>query len=90
MKEITVFLTDQCAYAGYPFLHLIGERVRSRADDLEGIVKNAKYVGAELPGGSYEVTYDIQTDDGDIVHIPLIALEKVKAKQNQTNCSTVA
>jgi hypothetical protein len=79
MTEVTVRLTDQNANANYPFLHQIGELVKSRVDGREGVVTNATFVGADHPGGAFEITYDIQTDNGDIVQIPLIELEKVKA-----------
>ena len=84
MSEVTVWLTDQDAYGRYPFLHQIGERVRSRIDRSEGIVKNAKFVGADHPGGAFEITSDIQTDNGEIAHIPLVELEKVKSTSTTT------
>jgi hypothetical protein len=79
VKEVTVWLTDQNAHANYPFLHQIGERVKSRVDGREGIVKNAKFVGADHPGGAFEITYDIQTDSGDRLQISMVALEKANS-----------
>jgi hypothetical protein len=76
MREVTVWLTDDNANGSYPFIHQLGKRLRSRTTGLEGIVKNAKFVGAEQPtGGSYTVTYQIETDDGVTVLIPDFDLE---------------
>ena len=72
-------MTDQNANANYPFLHQIGERVKSRVDGREGVVTNATFVGADHPGGAFEITYDIQTDSRDTVQIPMVALEKANS-----------
>ena len=76
MKSVTVWLSEKDAYK-YPFPHKIGDRVRSQPDGLEGIVKDAKYEGPE-DGGPASVIYRIQTDNGLIIDIPILELEKVK------------
>jgi hypothetical protein len=77
MNEITVWLNEPNAYPTYPFVHQIGERVRSNIDGREGIVKNAKFLGAGHPGGAFSITYQVQLDDEAIIEVPMIELEKV-------------
>ena len=63
MKPLTKWLTDPDA-DDYPFPHKIGERLRSPDKDLEGIVSNAKYAGAE-DGELTWINYYIETDTGE-------------------------
>jgi hypothetical protein len=79
VNEVTVQLTEANAHANYPFLYKIGERVRSHVDGREGVVENATFVGADHPGGAFQITYDIRLDDGGAARIPMVDLEKTKA-----------
>ena len=68
MKTITIWLTDPDA-DDFPFLHKIGERLRSPAKDLEGIVRNAKYSGTQK-GDAVWIMYYLATDTGEIIQLP--------------------
>jgi hypothetical protein len=75
MNSITIWLTDPEA-DNYPFSHKIGERLRSPAKNIEGIVRNAKCAGTE-DGKSVWITYYIEPDNGKIIQLPSADLEKV-------------
>ena len=77
MKEITIWLNESNSIVNYPFIHKIGERVKSNIDGREGVVTNAQFVGADSPGGAYKITYYIKTENGEELELPMIELEKV-------------
>jgi hypothetical protein len=70
----TIWLTDPEA-GRYPFPYGIGERLKAPARKAEGIVRNAKYSGPEH-GGPCWILYYIETDEGDVLKIPLADLER--------------
>jgi hypothetical protein len=76
---VTVQLTHENARANYPFLYYVGERVRSRVDRREGVVENATFIGADHPGGAFQITYNIRSDDGSVARIAMTDLETVNA-----------
>ena len=80
MESITKWLTYPDA-AKYPFPFQIGDRVRSTTKNIQGTVKNAKYAGPEQ-AGSFWIAYYIETDNGQIIQLPLNKLENVKVGCN--------
>jgi len=74
MKPLTKWLTDPDA-DDFPFPHKIGERLRSPAKNIEGIVRNAFYTGFKRVE-NYWITYYLQTDTGEILQLPWHELEK--------------
>jgi hypothetical protein len=77
MDEVTIRLTDDDAFANYPFLFKIGERVRSRTDRREGSVENATFIG-KPNGGAFQITYEVRVDDIGVMRYPMADLEKTK------------
>ena len=75
MEEKIVWLTDYNAEQDYPFIFKVGERVRSKTDRRRGVVKNAKFEG-QAGGGAFDITYHIETDDGEVTELPILDLEK--------------
>jgi len=75
MESVTKWLTDPDADK-YPFPHNIGERLRSPAKNLEGIVRNPKYSGTKN-GDAAWIMYYLVTDTGEIIQLPAHELEKV-------------
>ena len=75
MKTITKWLTGLDA-DDYPFPHKIGEQLRSPEEDLEGIVRNAKYSGYDQVE-AYSIIYYLATDTGKILQLPAHELEIV-------------
>jgi hypothetical protein len=68
MESVTKSPTDPDP-DNYPFPHQIGERLRSPAKTLEGIVRNAKYADTE-GGKSAWFTYYLETDTSEIIQLP--------------------
>ena len=78
MNDVTVQLTDEDAYAQYPFLYNVGHRVRLRADGREAVVEDATFTGANHPGGAFEIIYNVRMDDGSQRRITMSDLESVQ------------
>jgi hypothetical protein len=51
MNSITKWLTDPDA-ANYPFPYQIGDRLKSPAKNIQGIIKNAKYAALSMSAPS--------------------------------------
>jgi hypothetical protein len=83
MNDVTVQLTEENAYAKYPFLYNVGQRVRSRVNGREGIVENATFVGADHPGGAFQITYNVRLGDGTQTRVSMVDLEN--ADKNATS-----
>jgi hypothetical protein len=82
MTKESVWMTDYHATLNHHFEFKLGERVGFKDGDFKGIVQNALL---ESDCGAYEITYHIQTDDGDIFKVlesNLVSLEILLSKHS--------
>lgn len=61
-----------------PFVFEVGNRVRLKSDySMSGIIKDGWFEG-EYPSGSYQVWYEIETQDSQLFTAAQIQLEKIR------------
>jgi hypothetical protein len=60
-----------------PFIFEVGNRVRVKSDySISGIIKDGWFEG-EYPSGSYQVWYEIETQDSQLFSVNEMELEKM-------------
>jgi len=76
--ERRIRITDPDALK-VPFVFEVGNRVRLKSDDsMSGIIKDGWFEG-EYPSGSYQVWYEIETQDSQLFTANEMELEKIGA-----------
>jgi len=84
MSRVTVWLTESGRVWEVSFLHQIASEFRSRTDHSEGIVKTPSLLAHDASCGAFDITYDIQTDNGEMPTFRSLNWEKVKSTSKPT------